>query len=53
MYIYIWLYGCTLYFVEVFVLISYVGGQGELYCSHETLYLSILNPTVYTQIAGM
>ena len=39
-------------FVEIFVLISYVGGQGELYCSYETLYSSILNPTVYTQITG-
>ena len=41
---------CT--FVEVFVLISYVGGPGNLLCSHETLHLSLLHPTVYTQISG-
>ena len=34
------------------VLISYTGGQGELYCSHETLYLSVLNPTVYIELFG-
>ena len=34
------------------ILISYIGGQEELLCSHETLHLALLNPTVYTGITG-
>jgi len=47
------MYVYTLYFVEVVVFIAYIGGQEKLLCSHETLHLSLLHPTVYTQITGM
>ena len=40
-------------FVGMVILISYAGGQERLYCSHKTLHLSILEPTVFTQITGI
>ena len=40
------------YFIALFIMISYIGGQETLYCSHETLHLSILEPSVFTQISG-
>ena len=41
------------YIVALFVMISYIVGQEKLYCSHETLYLSVLEPSTFTQISGM
>ena len=38
--------------VAMIFLISFIGGQERLLCSHETLYLSIQEPTVYVQITG-
>ncbi|XP_065914487.1 uncharacterized protein [Dysidea avara] len=38
--------------LAAFVLIAYVGGQERLFCSHRTLYLSFLEPSVFTQIMG-
>lgn len=38
--------------LAVTVILTYIGGQERLYCSHETLHLSIQEPTVYTQISG-
>ena len=40
------------YALVVFILITYIGGQEELLCSHEALHLALLKPTVYTQITG-
>ena len=34
------------------VIISYIGGQETLHCKHETLHMSLQEPTVYTQISG-
>ena len=38
--------------VAGFVTVGYVGGQERLFCSHRTLYLSVLEPSVFTQIMG-
>ena len=41
------------YFIIVlFIVISYIGGQETLYCSHETLHKSMQEPTVFLQISG-
>ena len=42
-----------IYIAALFVMISYIGGQETLYCSHEALHLSIEEPTVFTQISGI
>jgi len=39
-------------FLALFIMISYIGGQETLYCSHETLYLSLLEPSAFSQVAG-
>ena len=44
--------GCMFYFSAIFVLITYIGGQDRLHCSHEALHLAIQEPTVFTQITG-
>jgi len=41
------------YFSAIFVLITYIGGQDRLHCSHEALHLAIQEPTVFTQITGI
>jgi len=38
--------------VAIFIVITYIGGQEKLYCSHETLYLSMLRPTLFSQMTG-
>ena len=48
---YIKRYVC-LFILVMCILISYIGGQEELLCSHETLHLALQNPTVYTGITG-
>jgi len=46
-------YAVSIYcFVAAFVLIGYVGGQERMYCSHKTLHLSFLEPSVYARILG-
>ena len=40
-------------YIATLVMITYIGGQETLYCSHETLYLSVLQPTAFTQITGI
>jgi len=61
-YIYIYihaLYICSFVIYNMFVyiatlvMITYIGGQETLYCSHETLYLSVLQPTAFTQLTGI
>ena len=42
-----------IYVVALFVVISYIGGQETLYCSHETIYLSVLEPSIFSQISGI
>ena len=46
----IWL--ALLCFIAIVILIGYMGGHERLHCSHKTLHLSILDPTVFTQITG-
>ncbi|XP_065890808.1 uncharacterized protein [Dysidea avara] len=38
--------------LAIFIMISYIGGQERLYCSHDALHLSILEPSIFTQISG-
>ena len=42
----------SFYIADLFIMISYIGGQETLYCSHETLHISILEPSVFSQISG-
>ena len=35
-----------------FVLITYIGGQERLYCTHEALNVAYDNPSAFCQVAG-
>ena len=35
------------------VLITYIGGQERLYCTHEVLNVAYDNPSAFCQVAGM
>ena len=37
----------------VFALITYIGGQERLYCTHEALTIAYDNPTAFCQLSGM
>ena len=39
--------------IALFSLINYIGGQENLYCSHETVNHSLKQPTKYSQLSGM
>ena len=39
------------YLTELFIMIGYLA-QEKLYCSHEMLHLSIIEPTMFLQISG-
>lgn len=45
-------HNCDVYLVVMTVIISYIGGQETLHCRHETLHMTLQEPTVYTQISG-
>ena len=36
-----------------FVLISYIGGQERLYCTHEALNVAFDNPSAFCQVSGI
>ena len=36
-----------------FVLITYIGGQERLYCTHEALNVAVDNPSAFCQAAGI
>ena len=35
-----------------FVLITYIGGQERLYCTHEALNVALEEPSAFCQVAG-
>ena len=36
-----------------FVLITYIGGQERLYCTHEALNVAFDNPSAFCQVSGI
>ena len=45
------IYASFNYLTELFIVIGYLA-QEKLFCSHETLHLSVLEPAVFLQISG-
>ena len=41
-----------LLYAACFVLITYIGGQERLYCTHEALNVAYDNPSAFCQAAG-